>query len=127
VPPYAAASETNSDTPCLPLVSLLQEHLIHVKQRPHLHTFMERVAELFEVVVFTASQRIYAEKLLNIIDPTRRVGACLQQGMLQRYCYRMLQGRRLALPSAVGQAGREAHSRRRKAVQDKLVSASMQP
>lgn len=48
------------------------EHIIHVKQRPHLHEFMERVSELFEVVVFTASQKIYAEKLLNIIDPKRQ-------------------------------------------------------
>lgn len=27
------------------------------------------MAGLFEVVVFTASQKIYAEKLLNILDP----------------------------------------------------------
>ncbi len=33
----------------------------------------QRVAELYEVVVFTASQKIYAEKLLNIIDPQRRL------------------------------------------------------
>ena len=45
--------------------------MIHVKKRPHLHEFMERVAELFEVVVFTASQKVYAEKLLNVIDPKR--------------------------------------------------------
>lgn len=50
-----------------------QEHMIHVRQRPHLHTFMQRVAELYEVVVFTASQKIYAEKLLNIIDPERKL------------------------------------------------------
>lgn len=49
-----------------------QEHMIHVRQRPHLIQFMERVSELFEVVVFTASQKIYAEKLLNIIDPQRK-------------------------------------------------------
>lgn len=46
-----------------------QEHTIHVRQRPYLHKFMSRVSELFEIVVFTASQKIYAEKLLNIIDP----------------------------------------------------------
>mmetsp|Transcript_3598 Transcript_3598/g.10058 ORF Transcript_3598/g.10058 Transcript_3598/m.10058 type:complete len:448 (-) Transcript_3598:125-1468(-) len=50
-----------------------QEHVIHVKQRPHLHEFMKSVAELFEVVVFTASQRVYAEKLLNVIDPNRNL------------------------------------------------------
>eukprot|EP00195_Chlamydomonas_chlamydogama_P008754 CAMPEP_0202897184 /NCGR_PEP_ID=MMETSP1392-20130828/6012_1 /ASSEMBLY_ACC=CAM_ASM_000868 /TAXON_ID=225041 /ORGANISM="Chlamydomonas chlamydogama, Strain SAG 11-48b" /LENGTH=427 /DNA_ID=CAMNT_0049582761 /DNA_START=1470 /DNA_END=2753 /DNA_ORIENTATION=- len=49
-----------------------QEHIIHVKQRPHLHDFMQRVSELFEVVVFTASQKIYAERLLNVIDPNRQ-------------------------------------------------------
>lgn len=50
-----------------------QEHTIHVKQRPHLHEFMHSVAEHFEVVVFTASQKVYAEKLLNVIDPKRNL------------------------------------------------------
>ena len=31
--------------------------------------FLERVAEMFEIVVFTASQSIYAEQLLDILDP----------------------------------------------------------
>lgn len=50
-----------------------QEHLVRVRERPHLKTFMERCAQLFEVVVFTASQKVYAEKLLSIIDPDRRL------------------------------------------------------
>ncbi|KAL4443813.1 hypothetical protein ABPG75_011550 [Micractinium tetrahymenae] len=48
-------------------------HMVSVRQRPHLHTFLERVAQLYEVVVFTASQRVYAEQLLNIVDPQRRL------------------------------------------------------
>lgn len=46
-------------------------HTIHVRRRPHLAEFMATVASLFEVVVFTASQKPYAEQLLNIIDPKR--------------------------------------------------------
>jgi CTD small phosphatase-like protein 2 len=46
-------------------------HIVWVRKRPHLHAFLNRVAQLFEVVVFTASQRVYAEQLLDIIDPGR--------------------------------------------------------
>lgn len=47
----------------------MKEHTVYVKQRPHLHTFLEKVAEMFEVVIFTASQSIYAAQLLDILDP----------------------------------------------------------
>eukprot|EP00257_Ricinus_communis_P016736 XP_015574996.1 uncharacterized protein LOC8284026 isoform X1 [Ricinus communis] len=51
----------------------LKEHTVYVKRRPHLHTFLERVAELFEVVIFTASQSIYAAQLLDILDPEKKL------------------------------------------------------
>ena len=51
----------------------MKEHIVYVKQRPHLHTFLERVAEMFEVVIFTASQSIYAAQLLDILDPDRKL------------------------------------------------------
>jgi NLI interacting factor-like phosphatase len=35
-----------------------RQHVINVRQRPHLAPFLERVAGLFEVVVFTASQKV---------------------------------------------------------------------
>ncbi|KAK9803388.1 hypothetical protein WJX72_003872 [[Myrmecia] bisecta] len=50
-----------------------RQHTVNVRQRPHLFTFLERTAQLFEVVVFTASQKVYAEELLNIMDPDRRL------------------------------------------------------
>ena len=51
----------------------LREHTIYVRCRPYLKDFMERVAGLFEIIIFTASQSIYAEQLLNILDPKRRL------------------------------------------------------
>ncbi|KAK8629264.1 hypothetical protein V6N13_078111 [Hibiscus sabdariffa] len=50
----------------------MKEHTVYVKQRPHLQTFLEKVAEMFEVIIFTASQSIYAEQLLDILDPDRK-------------------------------------------------------
>lgn len=47
----------------------MKDHTVYVKKRPHLQSFLEKVAEMFEVVVFTASQSIYAEQLLDILDP----------------------------------------------------------
>ncbi|KAK1375461.1 FCP1 homology domain-containing protein [Heracleum sosnowskyi] len=51
----------------------MKEHIVYVKKRPHLHAFLGKVAEMFKIVVFTASQSIYAEQLLDILDPDRNV------------------------------------------------------
>ncbi|KAE9602925.1 putative protein-serine/threonine phosphatase [Lupinus albus] len=51
----------------------MKENTVYVKQRPNLHTFLERVSEMFEVVIFTASQSIYAKQLLDILDPDGRL------------------------------------------------------
>ncbi|KAK9120092.1 hypothetical protein Scep_018185 [Stephania cephalantha] len=51
----------------------LMNHTVYVKCRPHLNDFLEKVANLFEIIIFTASQSIYAEQLLNVLDPKRRI------------------------------------------------------
>jgi NLI interacting factor-like phosphatase len=44
-------------------------YTVHVRLRPHLYTFLEKIRGKFEVIVFTASQKVYANELLNRIDP----------------------------------------------------------
>lgn len=56
-----------------PVYFNMKEHIVYVKKRPFLHTFLERVADMFEVVIFTASQSIYAKQLLDILDPDQNV------------------------------------------------------
>lgn len=42
---------------------------VHVRLRPHLQTFLEKIKGKFEVIIFTASQKVYADTLLDLIDP----------------------------------------------------------
>lgn len=50
-----------------------KEHTVYVRKRPHLQTFLEKVAQMFEIIIFTASQSIYAAQLLDILDPKKKI------------------------------------------------------
>ncbi|GKA31960.1 HAD-like domain protein [Tanacetum coccineum] len=51
----------------------LREYTVYVKKRPHLREFLERVSEMFQVFIFTASQSIYAKQLLDVLDPDGKI------------------------------------------------------
>lgn len=45
---------------------------VYVRKRPYLDRFLAWIAGRFEVTIFTASQQVYAEKLLALLDPEAR-------------------------------------------------------
>ena len=50
-----------------------KEHTVYVRQRPYLHEFLQSVSKMFRIVIFTASQSIYAEQLLDNLDPDKSI------------------------------------------------------
>eukprot|EP00186_Timspurckia_oligopyrenoides_P002894 CAMPEP_0182447148 /NCGR_PEP_ID=MMETSP1172-20130603/12019_1 /TAXON_ID=708627 /ORGANISM="Timspurckia oligopyrenoides, Strain CCMP3278" /LENGTH=851 /DNA_ID=CAMNT_0024643465 /DNA_START=16 /DNA_END=2571 /DNA_ORIENTATION=+ len=48
------------------------EYKVYARRRPHLERFLAEVSRVFEVVIFTASHRVYCDRLLDLLDPDKR-------------------------------------------------------
>lgn len=44
----------------------------YVYKRPYLDRFLDAVCEWYDVIVFTAGEKPYADAVLNVIDPKGR-------------------------------------------------------
>eukprot|EP01001_Neometanema_parovale_P006911 NODE_3246_length_1252_cov_105.725421_g3082_i0.p1 GENE.NODE_3246_length_1252_cov_105.725421_g3082_i0~~NODE_3246_length_1252_cov_105.725421_g3082_i0.p1 ORF type:complete len:292 (+),score=43.95 NODE_3246_length_1252_cov_105.725421_g3082_i0:64-876(+) len=58
-------------------------HQVYVRLRPFAHQFMKKMAERFEVVVFTASLSEYADPLLDEMDPD---GSLIHHRLFREHC-----------------------------------------
>lgn len=70
---HCSVEATSDSDLTFPVVFHGMEYQVHVKLRPHVFEFLEKICDKFEVVVFTASQKVYADELLNRIDPSEYI------------------------------------------------------
>nr|XP_020512008.1 CTD small phosphatase-like protein 2-A [Labrus bergylta] len=49
------------------------QYKVHMILRPHVKEFLQAMAKIYELFVYTCAKKEYAEKALNILDPQRKL------------------------------------------------------
>ncbi len=53
----------------IPLEMQGETHMVYVKKRPGVDEFLQKVCQWYEVIVFTASLALYANPVMDLLDP----------------------------------------------------------
>lgn len=57
----------------IPLEMQGETHTVYVKKRPGVDEFLAKVSQWYEIVVFTASLALYANPVMDLLDPKNLV------------------------------------------------------
>ncbi|XP_071996006.1 CTD small phosphatase-like protein 2-A [Engystomops pustulosus] len=56
---------------------------VHLKLRPYVREFLETVGKIYEIFVFTTAKKEYSEKILEILDPQKKL---IRHRLYQDHC-----------------------------------------